>query len=231
MRDNFSVHKWGNGERLLLAACVGLSFPDIAAIEQWPLRGQKETSRTYCKHSRHLSVCGRYRKRSSAKSSAALSPSHQVNSYRLWRMGWEQREYHESALNRRSNKSRLCQAKANCACRYGMWLFGFIHSSCQSRIFLSFFPSLPTWNCRKSAETLHHRTFKLQHTLLETVYLVIVPRNFWHWCVSDIDHRQIGACCACSKCGTFLFAPLMVIVLWPQASAILVSQFEFYGPR
>ena len=23
VRDNFSVHKWGNGERLLLAACVG----------------------------------------------------------------------------------------------------------------------------------------------------------------------------------------------------------------
>ena len=71
-------------------------------------------------------------------------------------------------------------------------------------------------NCRKSAETLPHRTFKLQHTLLETVDLVTVPRNFWHWSVSDIDHRQIGACCACSKCGTFLFAPLMVIVLWPQ---------------
>ena len=137
-------------------------------------------------------------------------------SYRLWRVGWEQREYHESALNRRSNTSRLCQAKANCACRYGMWLFGFIHPSCQSRIFLSFFPSLPTWNCRKSAETLPHRTFKLQHTLLETVDLVTVPRNFWHWRVSDIDHRQIGACCACSKCGTLLFAPLMVIVLWPQ---------------
>ena len=34
VRDNFSVYKWGNGERLLLAACVGLSFPDIAAIEQ-----------------------------------------------------------------------------------------------------------------------------------------------------------------------------------------------------
>ena len=34
MRENFSVHKWGNGERLLLAACVGLSFPDIAAKEQ-----------------------------------------------------------------------------------------------------------------------------------------------------------------------------------------------------
>ena len=129
-------------------------------------------------------------------------------SYRLWRVGWEQREYHESALNRRSNTSRLCQTKANCACRYGMWLFGFIHSSCQSRIFLSFFSSLPTWNCRKSAETLPHRTFKLQHTLLETVDLVTVPRNFWHWSVSDIDHRQIGACCACSKCGTFLFAPL-----------------------
>ena len=50
----------------------------------------------------------------------------------------------------------------------------------------------------KSAETLPHRTFKLQHTLLETVDLVTVPRNFWHWSVSDIDHRQIGACCACS---------------------------------
>ena len=32
-----------------------------------------------------------------------------------------------------------------------------------------------------------------------------MPWNFWHWSVSDIDHRQIGACCACSKCGTFLF--------------------------
>ena len=29
VRDNFSVHKWGNGERLLLAARVGLSFPDM----------------------------------------------------------------------------------------------------------------------------------------------------------------------------------------------------------
>ena len=26
VRDNFFVHKWGNGERLLLTACVGLSF-------------------------------------------------------------------------------------------------------------------------------------------------------------------------------------------------------------
>ena len=137
-------------------------------------------------------------------------------SYRLWRVGWEQREYHETALNRRSNTSRLCQAKANCAYRCDMWLFGFIHSSCQFRIFLSYFPSPPTWNCRKSAETLPHRTFKLQHTLLEIVDLVTMPWNFWHWSVSNIDHRQIGACCACSKCGTFLFAPLLVIVLRPQ---------------
>ena len=70
-------------------------------------------------------------------------------------------------------------------------------------------PHLATGLCRKSAETL-------QHTLLETIDLVTMPRNFWHWSVSDIDHRQIGACCACSRCGTFLFAPLVVIVLWPQ---------------
>ena len=59
-------------------------------------------------------------------------------------------------------------------------------------------------------------TFRLQHTLLETVDLVTMPWNFGHLSVSDIDHRQIGACCACSRCGTFLFAPLVVIVLWPQ---------------
>ena len=55
---------------------------------------------------------------------------------------------------------------------------------------------------------------------------------------SDIDHRQIGACCACSKCGTFLFAPLMVIVLWPQyrekiaqhmLRAIAVLHFPIYA--
>ena len=136
-------------------------------------------------------------------------------SYRLWKVGWEQREYHESALNRRSNTSRLCQAKANCACRCGMWLFGFIHSSCQSRIFL-FFPPL---------------------FLLETVgnllkHCPIGPSNSsipcwkqltWWQCrgifgtgAFPISTRQIGACCACSKCGTFLFAPLIVIVLWPQ---------------
>ena len=78
----------------------------------------------------------------------------------------------------------------------------------------------------------------LVDTLLETVDLVTVPRNFWHWSVSDIDHRQIGACCACSKCGTFLFAPLMVIVLWPQyrekiaqhmLRAIAVLHFPMYA--
>ena len=42
----------------------------------------------------------------------------------------------------------------------------------------SFFPSPPSWNCRKSAETLPHRTVKLQHTLLETVVLVKMPWNF-----------------------------------------------------
>ena len=55
---------------------------------------------------------------------------------------------------------------------------------------------------------------------------------------SDIDHRQIGACCACSKCGAFLFAPLMVIVLWPQyrekiaqqmLRAIAVLHFPIYA--
>ena len=45
-----------------------------------------------------------------------------------------------------------------------------------------------------------------------------MPWNFRHWSVSDIDQRQTGACCACSRCGTFLFAPLLVIVLWPQIS-------------
>ena len=33
-----------------------------------------------------------------------------------------------------------------------------------------------------------------------------------------IDHRHTDACCACSRCGTFLFVPLLVIVLWPQIS-------------
>ena len=34
VRDNFFVHKWGNGERLLLAACVGLSFSPIFAVKE-----------------------------------------------------------------------------------------------------------------------------------------------------------------------------------------------------
>ena len=45
-----------------------------------------------------------------------------------------------------------------------------------------------------------------------------LPWNLWHWSVSDIDHRQTSARCACSRCGTFLFAPSLVIVLWPQIS-------------
>ena len=53
-------------------------------------------------------------------------------------------------------------------------------------------------------ETLPHRNVKLQHTHLKTVDLVKMPWNFRHWSVSDIDHRLTGACCACSRCGTFL---------------------------
>ena len=34
-----------------------------------------------------------------------------------------------------------------------------------------------------------------------------MPWNFRHWSVSEIDHRQTGACCACSRYGTFLFVP------------------------
>ena len=50
-------------------------FPDICGQRTMPIKGQKETSCTYCKHSRHLSVCGQFRKRSSAESSTASSPS------------------------------------------------------------------------------------------------------------------------------------------------------------
>ena len=85
-------------------------------------------------------------------------------SYHLWRVGWEQGEYHETAHNRRSNTSRVCQAKENYTCRCGMWLFGFT-LLVNSVSFFLFFPSVPTWT---SAETLPHRTVKLQHTLLET---------------------------------------------------------------
>ena len=53
---------------------------------------------------------------------------------------------------------------------------------------------------------------------LFTADLVKMPWNFRHWSVSEIDHRQTDACCACIRCGTFLFAPLLVIVLWPQIS-------------
>ena len=70
----------------------------------------------------------------------------------------------------------------------------------------------------ESAETLPHTTVKLQNTILEIVALVKLPWNFQHWNVSDIDHRQTSACCACSRCGTFHFAPSLVIVLWPYIS-------------
>ena len=40
-----------------------------------------------------------------------------------------------------------------------------------------------------------------------------------------MDHRQTGACCACSRCGTFLFAPLLVIVLWPQRGVSIRPYF------
>ena len=39
------------------------------------MMGQKETSRTCCKHGRHLYVCGQYREHSNSKSSTASSPS------------------------------------------------------------------------------------------------------------------------------------------------------------
>ena len=61
---SFRCNKWGKEKRVLLAASAGLSSAGIN--DQ-----QKETSRTYCKLTRHLSVCDQYRKRSNAKSSTA----------------------------------------------------------------------------------------------------------------------------------------------------------------
>ena len=57
------------------------------------------------------------------------------------------------------------------------------------------------------------RTMTIKGAKRNAPHLLQAQQNFWHWSVSDIDHRKIGACCACSKRGTFLFAPLMVIVL------------------
>ena len=54
----------GDREKVSLAASAGLSFPSIYILmtkEQWPMKGQKETSRTYCKRSWLLSVFGQYR--------------------------------------------------------------------------------------------------------------------------------------------------------------------------
>ena len=33
--------------------------------------------------------------------------------------------------------------------------------------------------------------------------------------VFDIDYRQPKACCAAVRAGTFLFAPSLVIIVWP----------------
>ena len=54
---------------------VDYLFPIFTAKEQIPMKEQNEMFGTYCKHSRHLSVCGQYRKRFSAQSSTASSPS------------------------------------------------------------------------------------------------------------------------------------------------------------
>ena len=68
-------------------------------------------------------------------------------------------------------------------------------------------------------------------------FVTWLSRSLWILIVC-CNHRQIGACCACSKCGTFLFAPLMVIVLWPQyrekiaqhmLRAIAVLHFPIYA--
>ena len=76
---------------------------------------------------------------------------------------------------------------------------------------------------------------------LDSFTLPVNPVSFFFsplFLLETVDHRQIGACCACSKCGTFLFAPLMVIVLWPQyrekiaqhmLRAIAVLHFPIYA--
>ena len=57
-----------------LAASAGLSIPGIYD-QRTMSKEEKKKSRTYCKHNRHLSVCGQYRKRYNAKSFTAISPS------------------------------------------------------------------------------------------------------------------------------------------------------------
>ena len=91
------------------------------------------------------------------------------------------------------------------------------HSSCQSRIFLPFPPLLLLENV---GNLLKHCPIGPSNSSIPSleVDLVKMPWNFRHWSVSDIDHRQTGVCFACSRCGTFLFALLLVVVLWPQIS-------------
>ena len=73
--------------------------------------------------------------------------------------------------------------------------------------------SRPLPYCNQNCRTPRHCKFTQHH---RTTRPPPVPRKFLHRSVSNIEHRQLGACCACSKCGTFLFAPLLVIALWPQ---------------
>ena len=69
------MHKWGNGERLWLATCVGLSFLDICGQRTMTNKGAKRNVPHLLQAQQDLSVCGQCWKRSSAKSSTASSPS------------------------------------------------------------------------------------------------------------------------------------------------------------
>ena len=60
------------------------------------IEGQKETSRTYCKHSRHLSVCEQFRKRSSADSSTASSSQLFPGGYAGVRRSYADQKHHQT---------------------------------------------------------------------------------------------------------------------------------------
>ena len=66
-----------NGERekmILLAACVGLSFPDICGQRTMTNKGAKRNV-PHLLQAQQAPVCGQYRKCSSTKRSTASSPS------------------------------------------------------------------------------------------------------------------------------------------------------------
>ena len=133
VRDKIFMHKWGNGERLLLATCVGLSFP-------------------------------RY-----------LRPNNND----------QQRD--------KRNVPHLLQAQQAPVC---LWSIS------------------ETLQCRKlkGQKKRPEPTASTAGTCLSVVNFGNAPvpcRNcacFRHWSVSEIDHTQTGACCACSRCGTFLLS-------------------------